>query len=164
MTDSDVVDPEILAMSGVIKALTPLGSDTDAKKRVLTWAFEKLGFEPLQQKPNNPMGSPERAKSDGSKREGTFNTVTSALGANSARKIIEAAAVYLTLYQGKDVFSREELIACAKEAKYWKAEYSNQMAVAISRMEEGKFLFEKSKNVYCIEPEALAEMEARLAK
>lgn len=74
-----------------------------------------------------------------------------------------AAATYLTLYQGKDSFTKEELVACAKEARGWKADYSNQIAINIKRMLDASTLLEKAKDVFSLSEAMEAEMQEKLA-
>lgn len=164
MTNTDNMDPELMAMNGIMKAMTLLGDDSAAQKRVLSWASEKLGLEISAPKPAERSQDSTAKQTESNRREGTFNTVAHALSANSARKLMEAAAIYLTLYQGKETFTREELYACSREARYWKADYASHTSVNVKRMEEAGFLFEKAKNVYSVSPGSLTEMEVRLAK
>lgn len=163
MSNSSSLDPELLAMDSIMKALSSLGDDNAAKSRVLAWAMQKLEIELPHSKREAERGEPLGGDTPRNKREGTINTVAHKLNANSARKLLEAAATYLTLYQGKETFTRDELFACAKDARYWKADYMSQTSVNVRRMEEAGFLFEKSKNLYSISAESLAEMESQLA-
>ena len=97
-------------------------------------------------------------------REGTINTVASKLGVNSCRTLLVAAAAYLLLYKGKEKFSREELVSCAKEARVWKSDYSVQTSVNINRMCDAEELIEKSKDVYDLSQKKLAELEKKLSE
>lgn len=151
------VDPELAAMSAVLVALSPL--DRDTQERVLKWASSKLGHQML----SNAHGE-RREESDDRRpsREGTINTVSARLNVQSCRDLFRAAAFHLTLYQGKDRFSRAEWVACAKEARQWKTDYSTQMATTITRLLNSGFVNETAKEVYVVTDEALREAEAAL--
>jgi hypothetical protein len=88
--------------------------------------------------------------------------VAQKLSAKSARDLFLAAAAHLSLYQGKDSFTRDELIACAKEARGWKSDYSNRIATSVTRMLEAGTLFERSKNVFSLSADKLAELDGAL--
>jgi hypothetical protein len=86
------------------------------------------------------------------------------MGAKSARDLFLAAAVHLTLHQGKQSFTRNELVSNAKDARNWKANYSSQAARDIKRMMDAGTLFEKSKDVFSLSEEAIADAERKLEK
>jgi hypothetical protein len=86
------------------------------------------------------------------------------MGVKSSRDLLLAAAAHLTLYRGKDSFTKEELVACAKEARNWKADYSSQTAFNIKRMSDAGVLFERARDVFSLSDEALRDVEGRLAK
>ena len=73
-----------------------------------------------------------------------------------------AAAVHLSLYQGKERFSRTDWVACAKEAKQWKVDYSVQTATAIGRLLNAGFVNETAKDVFSVPDDQLKSVEARL--
>jgi hypothetical protein len=66
------------------------------------------------------------------------------------------------LYKGKERFSRQELIACAREARGWKNDYVVQTSVNINRMLEAEELVEKSKDVFDVSQKKLAELKEKL--
>jgi hypothetical protein len=164
---NEIADYEVQldAMRKVMEAIGPLKKD--AQIAVLDWVDTQLGRsrsgtksgpEPSgRQAPNGKDPAPLE------RRPGTVSTVAQKLGANSARLVLLAAAAHLSIYQGKDSFTRGELVACAKEARGWKVEYSNQMAMNITRMLDAGVLFEKSRDVFSLSDATLKEMESKLA-
>jgi hypothetical protein len=161
-----VEDPELAAMSQVLKALETLESP-EAQHRVLNWVGIRLGlrtdgkhvFRP--QKEENKTPDREEAPI---LREGTIDTVARKLGVNSCRTLLIAAAAYLVLYKGKQKFSREELVSCARGARLWKSDYTPQTSVNINRMCDADELVEKAKDVYDLSQKKLAELEQALSE
>jgi hypothetical protein len=158
MTSSDTrsYEMQLAAMRTVMEALKPL--DEKARESVLAWVESQLGRRRATVRED--IG----AKQVGPKREGTISVVAQKIGAKSARDLLLAAATHLTLYQGKDKFTRAELVACAKDARNWKSDYSNQMAFNIKRMSDAGDLFEKAKDVFSLSDAALASVEGKLGK
>jgi hypothetical protein len=74
-----------------------------------------------------------------------------------------SAAVHLSLYQGKDSFTRTEWVACARDARSWRADYNTQVPTIVSRLLSAGAIFEKSKDVFGVETAFLAEQEQKLA-
>lgn len=152
------VDPELTAMSTVLAALSPL--DRETQERVLNWAASKLGLQPAS------AAREERRDAIDEKRparEGTINTVCARLGVKSCRDLFRAAALHLSLYQGKERFSRTEWVACAKEAKHWKANYSVQMATTITRLHNSGFVNEAAKEIYTVPDQEIRTAENELS-
>ena len=151
-------EAQLTAMRTVMEALAPF--DELAQRAVLAWVASQLGLS------KSPAGevlavAPRHAAA---RREGTVSVVAQKIGAKSARDLLLAAAAHLTLYQGKERFTKEELVACAKEGRGWKAQYSSQMAFNIKRMSDAGTLFEKAKNVFSLSDQAVADVEGRLAQ
>jgi hypothetical protein len=159
-------DPELSAMSQTLHALSSL--DQEAQMRVLSWVTSKLGLKDLSPAPDklspSRNGSFGGSVTDRKVREGTINSATIKLGADSCRTLLVAAAAYLSIYRGMESFTRKEWITCAREARMWKSDYSTQTSVNISRLLESEDIFEKSKDVFAISMEKLNELEAALAK
>lgn len=154
---------ELQAMGAIMKALDPL--DHEARVSVLKWVSEKLGLEQvIASALGDQSAEPEQdsSRSAASQRAGTINTVASKLGADSCRTVLISAAVHLTLFQGKDAFSRAELVNLAKSAKVWKADYINQTSTMIGRLADAGVLVEKSKDTYFLSDGAAAEFRAAL--
>jgi hypothetical protein len=153
-------EEQLAAMRAVMEAVGKL--DEKSRESVLSWVDSQFG----RRKPiisSRPESEASSVPLDiGRRREGTISAVAQKLGAVSARELFLSAAAHLTLYQGKDSFTRDELIACAKNARGWKAEYSNRMATSITRMLDAGTLFEKSKNVFSLSAETLSELEGVL--
>lgn len=151
-------EAQLTAMRAVMEALA--GLDEAAQKSVLSWAASQLRL-------SHPSSTPAHAdapKVASVKREGTVSVVAQKLGAKSARDLLVAAAAHLTLYQGNERFTKEELIACAKEGRGWKGDYSSQMALNIKRMSDAGILFEKAKNVFSLSDQAVVDVETRLSQ
>lgn len=165
MTSTTQDDPELAAMAQVLKILEPLEAP-GAQQRVLDWVRVRLG---LSASPQDSAPPPTRG-SDGAAatgetptgREGTVNTVSMKLGADSCRTLLVAAAAYLTLFKGNEKFSREQLVATAKEARAWRGNYGVQTSININRMLESGELIEKSKNVYDLSRKKIADLEQKL--
>jgi len=150
-------DPELDAMSAVLAKLSVL-EDKEAQARVLAWVAAKLGVGPATLP---AMGSRGRG-SEGPTREGTITTVAARLNVKSCRDLLVAAATHLSLYQGKEKFSRADWVACAKDAKQWKVDYSVQTATAISRLLNAGFVNETAKDVFSVQDDELKNIEAKL--
>lgn len=163
MADEKEYAAELRAMGSVMEALAPL--PREAQISVLHWVFNKLGLEwkpdPSYQEEQNENETADRSGS-GSARAGTINTVATKLGADSCRTILIAAAVHLTLFQGKDTFTRSELVALARSAKIWKSDYTNQTSTVINRLADSEVLVEKAKDVYFLSDASTAEYKAAL--
>jgi len=150
---------QIEAMRTVMQALEPL--DDEARVAVLTWISSQLGFrKPVTA---STLETKERSVESNNRRQGTVSMVAQKLGAKSARDLFVSAAAHLTFYQDKESFSKDELVACAKEARGWKVDYSHQIASNLKRMMDAGTLFEKSKNVFSLSDAALADIEAKIA-
>lgn len=160
MSSQPDYEAQLGAMRAVMEALEPL--DNIARQAVFTWVGSQLGIKaPSVGVPSSVEGGPP--KQNGSKREGTVSVVAQKIGVKSARDLLFAAAVHLTLYQDKDSFTKDDLVSCAKEARGWKVAYSSQMALNIKRMSDAGVLFEKARDVFSLSDTALADAEGRLA-
>lgn len=158
MTDESGYELQLTAMRTVMEALKPLNEI--GREAVLAWVDSQLG----RKHQRNQAGEASPAAVSAPIRQGTVSVVAQKIGAKSARDLLLAAAAHLTLYQGKDSFSKDDLVACAKDARNWKADYSNQMASNMKRMLDAGTLFEKAKNLFSLSSDALADIEERLSK
>ncbi|MFM9850566.1 MAG: hypothetical protein ACKVP3_25975 [Hyphomicrobiaceae bacterium] len=149
-------DSELEAMSFVLAKLSAL-NDAEMQARVLKWVTARLGLGETRG-PRTPGGAPPSE----SVREGTITTVAARLSVKSCRDLLVAAAAHLSLYQGKERFSRSDWVACAREAKQWKVDYSVQTATAIGRLLNGGFVNETAKDVFSVPDHELKNIEARL--
>lgn len=151
---------ELKAMAAIMEALAPL--DREAQIGVLQWVSEKLGLR-LPVSVGGDRAPDREADDDGSgaratllqTRPGTINTVASKLSADSCRTVLIAAAVHMTLFQGKESFSRSEMVSLARSAKVWKSDYTNQTSTMINRLADASVLVEKGKDLYFLSDEAL---------
>jgi hypothetical protein len=163
MTDEKDYAVELRAMGSVMEALAPL--NREAQVSVLHWVATKLGLQWRVGEANEVEAEGEEGVARNpaaSVRAGTINTVASKLGADSCRTVLIAAAIHLTLFQGKDAFTRSELVALARSAKVWKADYNNQTSTMIGRLADAGTLVEKSKDNYFLSDAAAAEYRATL--
>lgn len=150
-------EAQLVAMRAVMEALSPL--DQKARESVLEWVDRQLGRNRTSIETRAETAPNERRSV---LREGTVSMVAQKIGAKSARDLFLAAAAHLTLYQGKDGFTKEELVACAKEGRGWKVEYSNQIAMNITRMLNAGVLFERARNVFSLSDASLADIEEKI--
>jgi hypothetical protein len=157
--DANAYEEQLAVMRIVVEALARL--DDDGRRPVLDWINSQFGHRSAGA-PQAIGTKPEGSAPQISRREGTVSVVAQKIGAKSARDLLLAAAAHLSLFQGKDTFTRDELVACAKEARGWKSDYSNQIAVNIGRMLDAGTLFEKAKNVFSLSEKSLTELEGAL--
>jgi hypothetical protein len=151
-------EAQLAAMRSVMEALKPL--DDHGKTSVLDWVDRQLGRNSVR---NETIAGAANVEQRSSTRDGTVSMVAQKIGARSARDLFLAAAAHLTLYQGKDSFTKEELVGCAKEGRSWKVEYRNQIAMSITRMLKAGVLFERARNVFSLSDSALADLEGKLS-
>lgn len=152
---------QLTAMKTIMEALEPL--EDGARESVLTWVTTQLGLKPVRAEKRRDDTT--RASSDqtgNGVREGTVNVVAQKLNAQSARELLLAAATHLTAYQGKESFTKAELVERAKEARNWKANHSNQIPINIRRMLDAGELFEKARDVFSLSEGTLKNIEERL--
>ncbi|HEY2033403.1 MAG TPA: hypothetical protein VGH02_06910 [Rhizomicrobium sp.] len=95
-------------------------------------------------------------------REGTVNSVAAIFGGGSGREVLYSAAVYLTFFVGKPKWTRSEWMEAAKQARDWKALYSNGAARDIGRMVKAGEINENATDVFSLSTASLAEAEPRL--
>lgn len=157
MSNENHNDPELLAMSKAFEALRPL--EPEAISRVINWLANKFGAK--LGKPTGVSNTPV-TNANGNTREGTINTVAVRMGVRSCKDLMIAAAVHLTIYQGKERFSRAEWVACAKEAKQWKTDYSVQTSTQVSRLLSSGFVNETVKDIYVVPDEQLKARSVNL--
>lgn len=142
--------------SQIVDLLTPF--DAVEQQRIVSAAMTLLGN-------GDPM--PTREKQTGEKpkthkREGTINVVASKMGSDSCRKLLIAAAVHLSLFQGKEKWTRDEWTRCASSARDWKNNFSSSVARDIDRLVKAGIVIENSANVFSLSTGALADAETKL--
>jgi len=100
--------------------------------------------------------------------EATFdhgiNTYVAKFGGDSGRKILRAASFHLSLVDGMDSFSKDTLIARAREAREWKKDYVNAQATDLRRMVTSGDLIERSNGMFTVPTKALEEGKALLSQ
>jgi hypothetical protein len=164
VTDLKESDPELNAMGRILEVLSTL--EPPMRLRVLQWVSARLEIAPegpsaFSNMPAGPAGAETGAA--GGRREGTVSAVAIKLGADSCRTLMISAAAHLSLYQGKDSFTRAEWIACARDARQWKADYNPQIPTIIIRLLSAGSIFEKAKDVFSVDAAFLAEVGQKLA-
>jgi hypothetical protein len=105
---------------------------------------------------------PEQQHQPNALLQQTMNGYVARLGGDSARKLMQVAALHLALHDQKDVFSKADLLARVREAKEWKADYSNQQASNLHRMVKSNELIEKSGGMYAVPDKVLNEARGKL--
>lgn len=141
-------------------------SDDPITPERLEWCadtIERLAhLSPMASEPSiidpNPGGVAHKAI----RREGTINSVISKLGASSAREVQIAAAIHLTLFDGKERFTTSDWDDRAREANAWKATWSKDKAHNRKRLVATGFVVENAKDVYSVSADQLREYEAKL--
>lgn len=93
-----------------------------------------------------------------------INTYVAKFGGDSGRKILRAASFHLSLVDGMEAFSKESLIARAREAREWKKDYVNTQATDLRRMVTSGDLIERSNGLFTVPTKALEEGKALLAQ
>lgn len=94
--------------------------------------------------------------------EGTTNSIASSISCNSGSDLIKAASLQLTLVQGKEKFTRQELIAEMKTSTYHKSTYVGNMSSYLKNLFKD-FLNEASKDTFSIKPTALEKYRSQIA-
>jgi hypothetical protein len=103
------------------------------------------------------------AANGNAKIQATTNTIAGKIGCNSGPDLIKAACVQLTLVQGKDEFTRQEIINEMKTSSYHKENYVGNMSASLKSLIKANFLNEKRKDVFAIHPSNLSSLEAQIA-
>lgn len=92
----------------------------------------------------------------------SINSVIAKVGGDSCRAILLASAAHISLVQGKNRFTRDELVTGAKEASVYKRDYSNQVSRDLSRLIKSGEIIENAKDVFCLSEAKKAEFAAKL--
>lgn len=121
----------------------------------------------------SPDSTPLEAGSTGAPKEAPFhrggfpslsiNSVIAKLGGGSCRAILLASAAQLTFIQGKERFSRDEIVALAKEASAYKRDYSSQTSRDFGRLVKSGEFIENAKDIFCLSDEKRAEFASLLS-
>lgn len=123
-----------------------LAADLDTVVKTL----ERLGNQAAPPTPAAPSKGETQIENLSSVSAQHMNSYVAKLSANTGRKILQAAAYHLTLNDGKDAFSRDDLSARAREAREWKSDYGNQQATNIARMVKAGEIIERASGVYTV--------------
>lgn len=107
----------------------------------------------------------EKKKADGVKLGSkTITTVAAKLGCKSGTDLTLAAAAKLSLVDGRDDASRDELLTEIKKTSgYYKSSYASNFTNYLSTLVKGQKLNEVSENHYALPQNVKQELEAKLA-
>lgn len=93
------------------------------------------------------------------------NTIATILGAKTGPDLVVAASAGLTLVQGKDRFSRKELLTEMKTAtSFFKKTYSNNLSKYLEGLTNADRLRLVAKNTYAISANEKKKLETELAQ
>ncbi|MFN7114645.1 MAG: hypothetical protein ACK4PK_09855 [Alphaproteobacteria bacterium] len=95
--------------------------------------------------------------------EATTNTIASKLGCNNGVDLIKAAALQLTLVQGKSKFTRQELIDEMKTSSYHKSSYISNLTSYLKTLLSNGLLNESQKDTYSVNPSQLQQLQLQVA-
>ena len=115
-----------------------------------------------QQTPSAPAAS-NVVPFEGGQLQATTNTIASKLGCNNGVDLIKAAALQLTLVQGKPKFTRQELINEMKTSSYHKNTYISNLSAYLKTLLSNGFFNESQKDVYSVNPTQLQQLQAQVA-
>lgn len=150
-------DRELQAMGMVLNALQPLNADE--RKRVLSWAAQKLAVEaPIgAQNPESKAGGP------GGQWKLSTDTIANLMNASSGPDLVIAAAGHLHLVQSKSTFTRRELTAEMRSApSHYKATYLNNMSSYLAGLTRADRLRLSGPDVYALSSRERQNLEAKL--
>lgn len=81
----------------------------------------------------------------------SVNTIAGKLNAQSGRDLALAAAAFLTFVNGKESFTRQELLKSMQQATaYYKQTMGSNLSKTITRMIKGDDLLESAKGMYSL--------------
>lgn len=124
---------------------------------------ESLTFAPLAAiSPNSDESNTDGIELPGH-REGTINTVVSKLSANTCRELLMAAAAHLTLFEGREKFTKQEWQDRAKDANAWKKAFSRQRAESIKKFIDDGRIVENSADVFSLPESLRIEIDTKLS-
>jgi hypothetical protein len=92
------------------------------------------------------------------------NTIAKKLQLEGRKNLVMAACLYLVLVEGKEVFSRDEIIVAMKAATQFYSENSlKSLSQYITSLTTQGYLLERAQDVYAIDGGKLKELQAMLA-
>ncbi len=93
----------------------------------------------------------------------TVGTVAAKLGVKSGPDLILAAAAHLTLFSGKESFSRKEILDSMKTATaYYRGTYVKNLSSYLQILVRDSKLVERAANIFALPANSRAQLEARL--
>jgi len=98
-----------------------------------------------------------------SKTNYSVSTIANKCGASSGSQLALAAAACLTFTDGRDAFSRQELLKKMQEAKsYYKKSYGSNLSKTLASLVKSNALLEGTSNTYSLSAEKNHEMRGKL--
>lgn len=95
----------------------------------------------------------------------TTNSIASKLGSKTGADLVMAAAARLTICQGKDKFTRQDILKEMKSAtSYYKKTYSNNLSKSLTSLIKDEKLLETAKDTYAIKAITLDGLKERIGK
>lgn len=140
------------------------GLDDAAKARTLHWLMAKYPVVPAPVASNRPnVGPSVEAQPRGTQFTMTARAVATTLGADNGADLVQAAAAFLTVVQGRETFSRQELLEAMKSATgFFKPTYRKSLSGFLESLCKKNVLIEVSSDAYAIKAGALSQISQRL--
>ncbi len=149
-------DAELEAMGKVVEAIKDLPDEE--KKRVLNWAAQKFAVVAKGSSFEVP-----RLQSGDQSFDLSTDTIATILGANSGPEVAIAAAANLHFSQGKQRFSRHELIAEMRTAPaHFKETFVNNFTKYLSTLTKADRLRLVAQGTYALSSKERQQLESKL--
>ena len=93
----------------------------------------------------------------------SINSVAAKIGGKTGNELLIASAAQLNIYQGKDVFSRTDLLNEMKGAtNYFKKTYSSNLSKTLKRIVSSGKLIERNGGNYAFSANELSSIKSKL--
>ena len=94
----------------------------------------------------------------------TTGSIAAKLQVTSGPELIVAAAGRLALIEGKDTYTRQQILDEMKTAAgYYKKTYSNNLSASLQRLVSDRKLVETAANTFALAPVTKADLSSKLA-
>jgi len=126
---------------------------------------EMFGIEELPRVPaQSSMIVPPTSVTSGGFPKGTVKTIAAKMKANTGPDLALAAAAQMTLVEGRDSFSRKQILETMKKAAgYYKDSFGSNLGQTLINLVKKQRLHEVSKDTYSLPQEVREELEVQLA-
>jgi hypothetical protein len=95
----------------------------------------------------------------------TTGSIAAKLQVTSGPELIVAAAGRLALFEGKDTYTRQQILHEMKTAGgYYKMTYRNNLSASLQRLVGDRKLVETAANTFALAPATKAELSSKLAE